>query len=377
MSSKPFGKMLYLGVFLGVLVATPVRAVADSPERKIGILFSSYGDVDSPQEVRDLVVRTITDTDIIPVPSWVGSIVGAIGWPLVKDGILEEYAAIGNATGFRVTAQRQAELVAELLRAEGLNVTAYTGFTKTFPYIWETLAQMQQDGVEQIVLFYQGAQYSQVSAYIVHRETRKYLSEHPEWNVDVVAVRSFSDDPRFQSLVVDNIRSSIEEGFPGASEEEVCIFLPMHGNVMHWIERGDPSYDQMLRAVESVTQAFPNSFVSYGFQNHDEIPFTAWTEPNTDAALDVVAQQSCPYVVINGQISYTIDSLETLFDHQIGEVEYLQEKTEESGGHKEVVVSPMFNDDPVFAEYLKKLVLEALQGRGDLESLRTFTTHEG
>ena len=348
----------------------PATVHADEEGKKVGLLFGSYGDADDLSEVRELVTNTITDPDVMPLNGFVRSIVGTFGWYFVKDGLLDEYRAIGGGTGFRARSQRQADLVAQQLQDQGLDAQAYTGFTMTFPYVYDTMDRIREDGIEQLVVFYQGAQYSHVTGYIVFREVNNYLADHPDWDVEVIGVRSFSDDPRFQNLVAENIDDVMETDFAGVPREDICVFLPMHGNVMHWINQGDPSYDQMLRVVDSISDYFPENYVSYGFQNHDEIPFTAWTEPNTDTALDELAQQPCSHVVINGQVSFTVDSLETLYDHSIAEVEYLDEAASAAGLPKEIVVDEMFNEDPLFVEFLQNLALEALAGQGDLEYLR-------
>lgn len=84
-----------------------------------------------------------------------------------------------------------------------------------------------------------------------------------------------------------------------------------------------------------------------------------------------IADHSCRAVLINGLISFTVDSLETLYDHAISEPKVLLEETsKKSRSPKYVVVEKIFNDDQDFVELMASLVEEAHQGQGDLAILR-------
>ncbi len=104
-------------------------------------------------------------------------------------------------------------------------------------------------------------------------------------------------------------------------------------------KKGDPYLDQAMRSVEYIKNHFTETHVTYGFQNHDELPFIKWTTPNDDKALADLAKRPCSKVLSSGQISFTVDSLETLYDHAIGEREYLQKQATKVGLKKDCVLS--------------------------------------
>ncbi len=333
---------------------------------RVGVLIGSYGDVDAPDELKELVINTLTDPDVLPVPGFLSKIIAELGYKMTKDEVLEEYAAIGGKSNMRYNTRLQADRVAEELRKLGYDAKGYSGFTMTFPYVKEALNEAQSDGVEKLVVFYEGAQFSQVTAFIVFRHVEEYLAKHPEWKVQVVGVKSFSDDPRFAQQLVDNLERTWQEAFPGAPAEDVCIFLPMHGNVLKWLEKGDPYLDQVMRNVEHIKASFPKNHVSFGFQNHDELPFVKWTMPDHEEAIGELVNLPCSKVLSSGQVSFTVDSLETLYDHGIGERDTLLEKAAKAGVRKDFALVPMFNSDPRFVELLSELAAEAMEGQGDL-----------
>jgi protoheme ferro-lyase len=197
-------------------------------------------------------------------------------------------------------AQSQATAVADALTARGIPTTAYTGFTMTFPFVREALDQARTDGIDKLVVIYQGAQYSKVTAQILFRHVREYRAKHPEWDVDVVAIRSFSDDPRFYDLLKSRFDRSLNS-FQGVSPDDVCIFLPMHGQVARLIQEGDPYEKEAMRIVNKVKEEYGSNRVSYGFQNHDEIPFIKWTKPGyiLDAGMGFIYFHTYEYCQYN------------------------------------------------------------------------------
>lgn len=358
-------KLHILGLCYLLLANFSYASDSDQVE-KIGIFIGSYGDIDHISEAKELVLNVLSDPDVVPAPKLLNRIVAEFGWRVSRKTIKLEYDAIGGGTGFRLATQNQADAVASSLKSLGYWAKGYTGFNHTFPYIAESLAKAQSDGVEKLIVFYQGAQFAFPTTYILFRDIRNYLLNHPEWDVNVIGIKSFSENPRFINLIEESIHKRIAKSFPGSSPSDLCIFLPLHGNIIHWLRDGDPSYDQMLYTVDAIRQRFPEAYVSYGFQNHDEIPFTQWTQPSDTDALDVLSQQSCSNVVINGRISYTVDSLETLYDHAIAERSYLEQKSQAIGRPKTVVVEPMFNSEPSFVEFLSTLAIKAISGQGNV-----------
>jgi len=115
-----------------------------------------------------------------------------------------------------------------------------------------------------------------------------------------------------------------------------------------------------------VRKSFPQHKVFHGFQNHSELPGLTWTQPQMDAVMKKVGESECNNVIINGRTSFTVDSLETLYDHAIGEVADLRAVAPQ----KRVVVEKMFNGEIPFATLMADIAVEAMQGKGALAELR-------
>lgn len=360
---------LVLGPALGQDVPLAPALGADVSGEKVGVLFGSYGDVDKLDEVEGLVKNTLHDEDMLPLPWIMRQFIAYWRWFTDGEDIKSEYAAIGGGTNMRARAQAQADAVAQKLRESGLDASAYTGYAFTFPSVAEGLAKAQSDGVKRLFVYYQGPQHSRVTSFIVFRDVQRYLVEHPEWDVQAVAIKSFAKDQRYVDMVADSISSRLATDFAGEPGADVCIFLPVHGNILKWIREGDPYLDQVMYDINAIEKRFPDHPVYHGFQNHDMYAMTEWTEPGLDEALGIVAKDPCSNVIINGRVSFTVDNLETLFDHATESRDVLLEGHEGGGPKKKVTAEKMFNSDPVFVNLMASLALEAMEQKGDIQPI--------
>jgi protoporphyrin/coproporphyrin ferrochelatase len=338
-------------------------------ERKVGILFASYGDVDKPEEVENYVKSAIRDPDVSPIPFYLKGIVAELGWLLQGKSAAEEYRVIGGSN-YRASSRAQADMVQKQLANQGLEAKTYIGFVFTYPYIRETMAKIQEDGITDLVLFYQGGQYSKVTQYINVREVKTYLKNHPEYTPRVTVVKSFSDDPRFRDLLADSISKGVSEFFPGEKPSDVCVYLPAHGLPMYLPENGDPAFGQMIAAYKDMKARFPEHLVVTGYQNHAELG-AKWTLPDSDEQAHwLAAGADCPNVFISGRISFTIDNIETLYDEAVGQRETILKARPDT----KVAVQKAFNSEPDFVNFLAELSIEALNGIGDLEVIDSEST---
>ena len=341
----------------------------------IGVLFGSYGDIDDvDHELRMFLRNTLTDPDVLPMPGWLRATIADAGWYIQKAEILKQYAAIHGRTGTRDLSQEQADAVAEQLRVRGYQAKGYAGFTMTFPFVAQALEKAKQDGVEKLFVFYQGAQYSKDTAQILFRHVKDYLAKYPEWQVEVIGIKSFSDDPRFVELIAKRIQSRLMNEFADYRPSDVCLYLTMHGNVMRLAREGDPYLTQAMKVVEVLRKRFKGSPVTYGFHNHDEIPVVRWSQPSNHKALAAVAEHSCKAVLVNGLISFTVDNLETLYNQAIEAPAILISEAKKRGvPDKHVFVENMFNSDQDFVDYMADLATEANLGQGDIITLSSHS----
>lgn len=363
------------------------------PARKVGVLLTSHGDIDDPDtQLRDYVRQAVLRNRGLPLPLWTRPIVDCIGWPLERQNLRAQYAAIGP-THYRERSEQQAKAVTDALHARGIDGQAYVGFNFTHPNIEEAAARMRADGVTDIVVFNQGAQNSVASMGESVEEVTEALghlaapnadpSGAPAWDPHARAVLRFNDDLRFENLLTDRLLADARAAFPNARPDEVLILLTSHGLPLRLIEQGDRAVDDMRNLYARVSKRLQAEGyqTAHAFLNDDFFPGAAWSQPKAVNAAqrlveDVLARRAAPpkHVLLDGRMSFTVHHRATMYDADVETRAVLETPTGPPWARypgAEVKLAPNFDDDPGFAGLIADLTVEALQGRAaDLQTIR-------
>lgn len=334
----------------------------------IGILFSSYGDIDDINQLEAYFKRSFAAFALSEISDeeLKARISNAV-WAWRGDSLKLDYTEKNFLpTEYLGNSQKQASKIQQNLRDHfgDQNITTYVGFNFAEPYIPTTLDKIQGEGVTKLYVINQGAPYSLETTQRNFHEVQDYLTKHPEWEVEVIGLRSFAQDPRFIDVLADKIQAQVTENFPGVSETEFCIFLPIHGITEE--STASDSYDEETDYIfNCLSERFSSYTVKKGYQNHEKSFGKPWLKPAAECIVQEIINEGWTNVLINGQISFTIDCSETL-----GEEGFDFKNEILSGGAAEkVFVAPMFNDDDRFAEVMANILADVLQGEGDLVPL--------
>lgn len=353
--------------FLAFLITT--ASYGYHQDQKVGILFGSYGDADSKEQVKELVINTIQDPDIAPIPNAVRGLSGKVYWSLFGQKYLDKYKEIDYRSGIRDNSSRQGEEVVRVLRERGYEAEGTFGFTFVEPTVSQSLDQLRLAGVERLVVIHQGAQYSKVTTGVLFRDVRRYLSRHPEWRVEATGIRSFGRDSRFVRLLGDKVQSEVTERWGDVRGGEVCLFFPVHGVPLSLVKSGDPYLGEVNYALDALRYRFADHHLFYGFENHGEMPFVKWTTPTMHAVVDDIADEACPKVLIDPRIVYTVGIFNTAFEIEKELVSDLYKESAKRSKETDIYVASAFNEDPDFTSFLSDIIEEALYGLGDIEKL--------
>ncbi len=355
--------------------------------KKIGVLFCSYGDIDSKEQLKDFYRKSVETIGLSEVPTPLKEVLSLAIWELKQSRLREEYEKLTPPyrTEYRQNCQNLAEKVKQKLKG----VNTYVGFNFINPSISQALAQVREDNIEHLFVIYHGAQYSKETTEISFNDIRQYLqSQVPPWKIKITGIRSFVRDDRFVNLVETKLKNNIEQHFPGIDSQDLCIFLPVHGVGFPKFENeeeiADPYFKQTQDLIEIIKDDLKSHqyHVEYGFQNHDYHPpesilnYINWTKPEAKKIAQRIHNDAFRAVLIDGSISFLIDSKETLVDQKVDLVGIIEGQTGNNGiagGNQRrkirAVFSSSFNADDALAEYLSLLIKDAIQEKGDLVRL--------
>jgi len=367
-------KWLPVGLLAFSFVACGVRSESETkagPSPKVGILLASHGDIDdAATELKPYIEVSFKKNVGIPLPDWSREILTGPAYALSVKTVKAQYDIIGP-TKYKANSEIQRKAVEEELARVGVKGRVYLGYNFTPPFIYDALAQMQKDGIEQIVVFNKGAQFSYASSGENMEDALEYLHDHPEWNVEVTGYKYYTQDERFRAVLAKAISDDAQSLFRGVLPKDICILVASHGLPMWLVDKGDPAVQQMRDAFTDIKIRLLGYRLYHGFLNDDFFPGAQWVSPKALAVADKLAEDGCKNVLMDGRLSFTTHHRATLYDlnydvrNRLAELRGMPEK----GGPK-VVLAPNFDGSPSFANLMAQLSKEALSGKGRLVILK-------
>lgn len=356
--------------------AENIGGKADRSSPRIGILLTSHGDIDAFEEIESYIRSAFLKNVGVPLPKTLRELLEDPAYWLSRDLIEGQYDIIGP-TNYRANAQLQLEALQAELDRRLLPAKVYIGYNFMPPFIEDTAAEMEKDGIKEVIIFNKGAQYSFATLGESIEEFEHYLAQRPQWDVEVTAVRQFSDDPRFVDLFVDRLERDIAHYFPKVPAADTCVLIASHGLPTRLINMGDPAVDQMRATFETLKQRLPKYPLYHGFLNDDFFPGAEWVGPSAPEVAHEMRTVSCPAVLMDARLSFTTHHRATLYDLEVDVRSILEEPDLQPTGEvhplytaPKVIFAEQWDADPKFASLLADLSEEALAGEGDLIEVR-------
>jgi ferrochelatase len=344
---------------------------------KVGVLLASHGDIDdASSELEEYIKVSFQRNPGIPLPSWSRGILTGPAYSLSVNTVRAQYDIIG-ATNYRANAELQRQAVDEALEARGINGKAYLGYNFTKPYIEETMDEMRKDGVETIVIFNKGAQFSYASSGENMEDALKFLAKEKNFPVKVIGYRQYSDDTRFRKLMADVIERDVKATFPNTPKSEVCVLVASHGLPLWLTDKKDPAIVQMKAAVEAIKAQLPNYRIYHGFLNDDFFPGAKWVAPKAIDLAPKMEKEGCRHILMDGRLSFTNHHRATLYDLNYEVRDFFEttpnprDTARAANWRKpEVVLAKNFDGDGGYAALIADLTAEAVAGIGPVVTLK-------
>ena len=211
------------------------------------------------------------------------------------------------------------------------------------PFAGEALARMAAAGVERLVALPLYPHYSIATSGSSIADLHQVLRKG-KFSLPVQKIRSWTLLPDYITCLV----RRIETGLARFKEEEVQLVYSAHSLPKKFIDEGDPYVDEILQTIEAVEE---RTGVKGKLCYQSRSGPVEWLEPSTPDMLKELAAGGCRNILMV-PISFVSDHIETLY-----EIDMLyRDMAKDLGMHLES--TPGLNDDPLFIEGLKKLVLQ-------------------
>jgi ferrochelatase len=234
--------------------------------------------------------------------------------------------------------------VTRLLAQQGPDLPVYFGNRNWHPFLTDTFAQMNADGVTKAYAFVTSA----FSCYSGCRQYRENIEAANTFGIEVAKLRVYFNHPGFVEPMRDEVKAALAQA-PAARLIFTAHSIPM------WMAHGSKYVAQLEEASRLVAEGRDFDLV---YQSRSGAPNMPWLEPDILDHMRALHSQGTREIVIC-PIGFISDHMEVMYDLD----EEARLLAEELG--MKMVRAGTASHDPRFAAMVRELVLER---RGDLST---------
>jgi len=318
-------------------------------DETIGILLLNLGGPERPEDVEPFLCNLFSDRLIIRLgpfflQKFIARRIVRRRAPLSR----ANYQKIGGGSPILKITRKQAKALEQALNDElkDNRVLVRPCMRYWHPFTAEVLREMKHNGVRQLIALPLYPHYSLATTGSSLYELHKVLaSSYPDHTLK--EIRSWPTLPPYIDCLVQRIRQGIEL-FQG---QEVQLLYSAHSLPKKFIDRGDPYVRELKQTIEAITQ---KTAIRGKLCYQSRSGPVEWLGPSTPETLKKLAARGCRNILMV-PISFVSDHIETLYEINM----LYRDMAAELGMRLES--TPGLNDDPLFIDGLKTLVLEQLQ----------------
>lgn len=228
--------------------------------------------------------------------------------PEIVHEVRERYREIGGGSPILEQTQAQASALESALNLNGQEFKAFVGMRHWHPYIKDTLAKIQAQGIQRAVGLVMAPHYSRMSIEAYFKKIGE--AESP---FEVAPIKDWHLLPGYLDALVSRVRAALER-FPVDVRSQVPVIFSAHSLPEKILEWNDPYPDQLRATVDAVMQHLGDQPHDFAFQSA-AISNDPWLGPDVSVLIKRFAEQgqkniiSCPigFVCEHVEILYDID----------------------------------------------------------------------
>lgn len=329
--------------------------VRTQPSPKVGVMLVNLGTPSTPtvKAIRRYLAEFLSDQRVVEIsPVFWQLILRGVVLPFRPKKLVPKYKSIWLDEGspLLVYSQAQADLLQQLLQAQGYDVPVRLAMRYGQPAIHDTLQELNALGCERILMLPLYPQYAASTTATAVDELNRYVAmrrNQPETRY----VKSYCQHPGYIQPLVQSIVRHWEH-----NPKPQRLLLSYHGVPRRTITAGDPYYRECMLTTAAVRDALVAYDVPVYASFQSRFGAERWLEPYTEPTLRQWAKEGVESVHVACP-GFLADCLETLEEIQME----CQEAFLEDGG-KTFSYIACLNDDPKWIAGLCDIVLQNLAG---------------
>jgi ferrochelatase len=214
--------------------------------------------------------------------------------------VRQRYASIGGSSPLLARTREQGEAL-----EKALGIPVYFGMRNWHPFIKDTMARMQADGVKRIIAVCLAPQYSKLSVGFYFRRTQE-AKEALGFDAQIVWTKSFHDHP----LLIEAYRERLAPLLP----VEVVLFTA-HSLPEKILESRDPYDVEAKTTARAVAERAGVERWEFAYQSQGMTGDT-WLGPSVETRLEELGKRGIRDVVLH-PTGFVSDHVEILYDVDI------------------------------------------------------------
>lgn len=259
----------------------------------IGLLVMAYG---GPGNIEEVEPYLLDVRGYRPTP------------PEIIHEVRERYREIGGRSPLLEQTREQAAALEAALNMDGQEFKAFVGMRHWHPYIKETLAEMQAQGIQRAVGLVMAPHYSRMSIEAYYQKVAEAGSP-----VQVAAIYEWHLLPGYIDALASRVWATLNR-FPIEELLLVPVIFSAHSLPERILEWNDPYPEQLRATVEAVMQRLDGQPYDFAYQSA-AISNEPWLGPDVSVLIERYARQgqrnivSCPigFVCKHVEVLYDID----------------------------------------------------------------------
>lgn len=229
--------------------------------------------------------------------------------PEIIHEVRERYREIGGHSPILEQTREQAASLENALNKKEQEFKAFVGMRHWHPYIKDTLAEMQAQGIEHAVGLVMAPHYSRMSIEVYFRKIAE-----AESLVQVAPIYEWHLLPGYIDALVNRVRATLER-FPVDARPQIPVIFSAHSLPVRILEWNDPYPEQLRATVDAVMQHLGDQPYEFAFQSA-AISTEPWLGPDVSELIRGFAEKGQKNI-ISCPIGFVCEHVEVLYDIDI------------------------------------------------------------
>jgi ferrochelatase len=337
----------------------------------VGVVMLNLGGPDSEEAVEPFLYNLFMDPAIIDFSQVVyfqarGRVRQAFSKIISyfrSKSVAEDYKEISDDGGSPINplTREQAEHLEQTLNEQyaaqtGVTFKTYMAMRYWKPFSTEAAAQMQADGVDEVVLLPLYPQYSKTTtgASLVEWYELEQAGEIPEW--PTASVFEYATYPKYIEALSDRIDEGLAR-FPDDVRDDVHLLFSAHGTPLTEMKTRRDPYCCLVHSTVKHLMEYRGHDHDFTTAFQSKVGPSEWLTPATDDMVEELAEAGEDVLVV--PVAFVTDHIETSYELAIEIPEELEEEGAAIPEHYEVM--PGLNSHPKFIEALAEVTASQLE----------------